>query len=266
MTITETKPPAPPSSDDDGARPGWLRPPISTILVIWAAYTALLVVFALIVPYRLMGDPASSTMQEIETTFTSFTLLAAPVAAMVFAICTYSIVVWRHRGTEPPPATDHPVRGNTRLEAAWVLGSAVLCLVLLIWGLVVIVPGPSEADSATPPVVVDVTGQQWVWSFSYPDGHQVTDTPYLPVGQRVLFRVSSKDVVHSFWIVEMGVKIDANPGETTTATVTPFKTGVFTIRCAELCGVYHAYMQTTVHVVSQADYADWLASTEKAAS
>ncbi|MDQ2758150.1 MAG: cytochrome c oxidase subunit II [Actinomycetota bacterium] len=266
MTITQSQPAAPSPSDGHDARPLWRRPPVSTILLIWAGYTAALVVFALVVPARLMGAPASSTMQEIETTFTSFTLMSAPVAAMVLAICTYSLVVWRHRGTEPPPPTDDPVRGNTRVETIWVLASAVLCLVLLIWGLVVITPTPASAERSGSPLVVNVTGQQWTWTFDYPDGHEVTDTPYLPVGQEVLFRVTSKDVVHSFWIVEMGIKIDANPGEITSSSVIPLKTGVFTIRCAELCGLYHAYMQTTVHVVSRSDYADWLASTQKAAS
>ncbi|MEO7059383.1 MAG: cytochrome c oxidase subunit II [Lapillicoccus sp.] len=265
MTITESGPAAPPSPPDDtDRRPIWRRPPVSTILLIWAGYTALLLVFAQIVPSRLMGPPASSTMQEIETTFTAFTLMSAPVAAMVLAICTYSLLVWRHRGTEPPPPTDDPVRGNTRVEAIWVLGSAVLCLVLLIWGLVVITPTPASAERTEPPLVVDVTGQQWTWTFDYPDGQRVADTPYLPVGQRVLFRVTSKDVVHSFWIVEMGIKIDANPGEITSATVVPFKIGTFTIRCAELCGLYHSYMQTTVHVVSATDYETWLASAQKA--
>ena len=60
---------------------------------------------------------------------------------------------------------------------------------------------------------MDVTGQQWTWTFDYPDSGGVgSDTLYLPVNQRVVFHVTSKDVIHSFWIVQMGVKVDANPG------------------------------------------------------
>ena len=66
--------------------------------------------------------------------------------------------------------------------------------------------------------------------------------------------------MHSFWIVQMGIKINANPGYITETAVTPDKIGVFDIRCAELCGILHSYMQTKVHVVSQADYDAWLAS------
>jgi cytochrome c oxidase subunit 2 len=75
----------------------------------------------------------------------------------------------------------------------------------------------------------------------------------------VIFHITSKDVKHSFWIVEMGIKMDANPGYTTETAVTPNKIGVFNVRCAELCGLLHAYMQNKVHVVSKADYEKWLA-------
>jgi cytochrome c oxidase subunit 2 len=74
----------------------------------------------------------------------------------------------------------------------------------------------------------------------------------------VVFHVTSVDVKHSFWIVQMGIKIDANPGYTTETAVTPNKIGVFDIRCAELCGLLHAYMQNKVHVLSQADYDAWV--------
>jgi cytochrome c oxidase subunit 2 len=83
---------------------------------------------------------------------------------------------------------------------------------------------------------------------------------HLPVDQPVLFHVTSKDVKHSFWVVQMGVKIDANPGYVTETAVTPNKIGTFDIRCAELCGLLHAYMQNKVIVESKADYEKWLAS------
>ena len=180
---------------------------------------------------------------------------------MVWAILIYSIFAWRHRDSEPPPETAPPIRGNRRLQAIWLVTSTALCLFLLVWGLVLLQPAADPANATTPPLVVKVTGNEWVWTFDYPASPGVeTDTLYLPVNQRVLFQVTSNDVVHSFWIVEMAVKIDANPGETTTVSVTPDRIGTFTVRCAELCGLYHSYMQTTVHVVSKDDYASWLQS------
>ncbi len=70
------------------------------------------------------------------------------------------------------------------------------------------------------------------------------DELYLPVNRPVVFRVTSEDVIHSFWVVQMGIKVDATPGETTTTEVTPDKLGIFDVRCAELCGLLHADMET----------------------
>jgi cytochrome c oxidase subunit 2 len=81
---------------------------------------------------------------------------------------------------------------------------------------------------------------------------------YLPVNQPVIFHVTSKDVIHSFWVVQMGIKIDANPGETTKTNVTPNKLGTYVVRCAELCGLLHADMESTVHVVSAQDFETWV--------
>ncbi len=252
----------PPEAD----RPAWRRPPVLHVLIIWAVLTALLLAFAP-VPARLMGEAASPSMQEIETTMTWFTGLSAPVAALVWAILIYSVFRWRHRGSGPPPEDGYALRDNRRVTTIWVVGSAVLCLFLLVWGLVVIAPRTAEANPTQAPILVDVTGQQWVWSFTYPnEGHKSSPELYLPVGQTVAFRVTSKDVVHSFWLVQMGIKIDANPGETTVATVRPTEIGTFTVRCAELCGLYHSYMQTTVHVVSAADFAAWAQNPAEASS
>lgn len=263
MTVLDRPAEGPPAEDAEREPRwrAWTRPPILPIVGIWAVLTLLLVVFALVVPPRLMGRPASSTMQETESTFTAFSLAAAPVAAMVWAILLYSLVKWRHRGSEPPVEPGPQVRGNARLQVVWLVASSVLCLFLLVWGLVLLQPQAGEAASTTAPTVVDVTGNQWAWTFAYPaaPGAQ-SDVLYLPVDRRVLFRVTSKDVVHSFWINEMGIKIDANPGAITTIAVTPNRLGTFTIRCAELCGLFHSYMQTQVHVVSADAYDQFVQS------
>jgi cytochrome c oxidase subunit 2 len=81
----------------------------------------------------------------------------------------------------------------------------------------------------------------------------------LPVGRQVLFRVTSEDVIHSFWISAFGVKIDANPSVITTIQTTPTKIGSYSVRCAELCGLYHAYMEGDVKVVTPQAYTAWVA-------
>ncbi len=239
-------------------RSWWNRPETRGVLYIWAVMTAALVVFSVYVPARLMGPAASPTMRAVENTMTVFTIAASPVAAAVWSVALYSLFAWRHRGTEQPQTDGPPIRGNTPVTAIWLVLSSLLCVFLLIWGLAAM-QSVTAASAGRLPLKIDVTGQQWVWSFSYPDDGKVeSDELYLPVDQPVVFHVSSKDVIHSFWVVQMGIKIDANPGETTTTSVTPNKLGTFVVRCAELCGLLHADMESTVHVVSKRAFATWL--------
>lgn len=236
----------------------WLRRPEARgILITWAVLTVALILFAF-VPARLMGAPASPTKQAVEDTMTVFSLAAAPVAALVWAVAIYSLIGWRHRGKEAPTEDGPAIRGHGPATAIWVGLSSVLCLFLLIWGFVE-VQAVSASAASTNPLIVNVTGQQWVWTFSYPQqGNIESDQLYLPVNRPVVFNVRSEDVIHSFWVVQMGIKVDANPGVTTKTSVTPDRLGRFDIRCAELCGLLHADMETSVHVVTPADFLSWL--------
>jgi len=232
------------------------RPEIRGIFLIWAVLTALLCAFAF-VPSRIMGPAASPTMDAVKATMTVFTIAAAPVAALVWAVAIYSLLRWRHRGSGPPEDARPSMRNNRPATAVWLVVSSVLCVFLLVWGLAEM-QSVSRA-SAAQPLVVNVTGQQWVWTFSYPgQGRVESDQLYLPVDRPVLFHVTSNDVVHSFWVVQMGIKVDANPGMTTTTNVTPNRLGTFDVRCAELCGLLHADMQTTVHVVDASAFRSWV--------
>jgi cytochrome c oxidase subunit 2 len=105
---------------------------------------------------------------------------------------------------------------------------------------------------------VQVIGQQWAWTFRYPQfGGFETTQLRLPVGEPVQFNITSLDVIHSFWAYTLGVKADANPGVNNVAYTTPEHTGQFQVRCAELCGIWHGSMYETGDVVSVADFLSW---------
>lgn len=247
-------------------RTWWQRVEIKRIVWIWLGLTILLTIFALVVPARLMGTAASPTMRAVESTMTIFSVAAAPVMALVLAIAAYSLIAWRTRGPEQPIGDGPPIRGNGRVTATWMVLSAVLTMFVLIWGLGEMQSLSAEA-STSDVMVVDVTGQQWVWTFSYPqNGNVESDQLYLPVNRPVIFHVTSKDVIHSFWVVEMGIKVDANPGEVTKTSVVPDRLGTYVVRCAELCGLLHAHMETQAHVVSSTDFAAWITAQHSAAS
>ena len=203
-----------------------------------------------------MPDPASETMAEVIKLIRIFTWVASPVVGLVGAMAVVALRTKSHYGDNPPPDVEIAVRNSPRIGALWIVVSSLLCLFAVITGLVVL-QEDSKAILEDTAIEVNVTGQQWVWNFDYENGAR-SNVLYLPVDKPVIFNISSVDVKHSFWIVQMGVKMDANPGYTTQVAVTPNKLGVFDIRCAELCGLLHAYMQNKVHVVSQAEYDQWL--------
>jgi cytochrome c oxidase subunit II len=243
-------------------RTWWQRVEIKRMVWIWLGITVVLVIFSLTVPARLMGFPASPTMRAVESTMTIFSVAASPVMAVVLAVGIYSLIGWRSRGSAPPIGDGPPIRGNGRVTTTWMVVSTLLTLFLLIWGLGEM-QSLSAVASAPNAMIVNVTGQQWVWTFSYPEnGNVESDQLYLPVNRPVVFHVTSKDVIHSFWVVQMGIKIDANPGQVTTTSVVPDTLGNFDVRCAELCGLLHAHMQTTTHVVSTTDFASWIKARE----
>lgn len=238
----------------------WIRRPyIRHVFLIWLGLTVLLEFFGP-VQGRIMGAPASESMKAIENTMALLTYAAAPVAALVIAVVLYSIFGWRQARGSGPSDESPAIRTNGPVTTAWVLVSSLLCVFLLIWGL-------GEMNSLAPkatsvkPMVIDAIGNQWAWNFKYPDnGNIESNQLVMPVNQPVIFHVSSMDVVHSFWIVQLGVKIDANPFRITLAHVTPTKLGRFDVRCAELCGLYHAHMQTDAVVVSPGDFSQWVAN------
>jgi cytochrome c oxidase subunit 2 len=240
----------------------WIRRPATRhVVLIWAALTIALVFFGF-VPARIMGTPASPTKRAVEDTMTVFSIAAAPVAAVVWGVALYSLIKWRRKGATGPDEEDGPpLRGSrSPVTVVWLLLSSLLCVFMLIWGLAEI--GKVNASASAPdPLEVDVTGQQWVWTFDYPhNGNVESDQLYLPVDRPVVFYVHSEDVIHSFWIVQLGVKIDANPGVNTKTSVYPDRTGNYVIRCAELCGLLHADMETNVHVLPTADFNHWLST------
>ncbi|MDP1712769.1 MAG: cytochrome c oxidase subunit II [Candidatus Nanopelagicaceae bacterium] len=226
--------------------------------LLWIVLTAIIGFVASEVQVRSMGAPASETMATTINMMRVFTWAAAPIAGLVAAMALTTLLAKRHYGDTPPDDVDHEIRNSPRVAATWIIVSALMCLFALIWGMVAL-----QRESAglldSKAIQVNVVGQQWVWNFDYIDNGTVRSQDlYLPVDKPVVFHVTSKDVIHSFWIVQMGIKIDANPGYVTETSVTPNKIGVYDLRCAELCGLLHAYMQKKVHVVSQADYDAWI--------
>lgn len=230
------------------------------ILTVVVGFGLLPLAWLMLAAMNQSGAPASTVMEDIQQTIFVFTLVSIPITAFVFAVLLYSLFGWKGKSGDVPPNNDNPaIRTNTVAVITWTLSSSLLAAFLVVWGLIELaditadsygtqsVTGQPRADDA---LIVNVTGQQWVWTFEYPQYDKVaSDILYLPKDRPVLFNVTSVDVIHNFWAVELGVKIDANPGAITQTGVTPNKEGVFNVRCAELCGLHHAYMETEIRVL-----------------
>jgi cytochrome c oxidase subunit II len=255
--LTDDHPVLPQGDSIIPTRPFFSRP-IGKIFVIWFLMTAVGVLIGIFAPHHLMPTFLSHEGTDVWRTMVLFTILAAPVAAVVYAVAAYSLIGWRHRGNQDePPEDGPPLRGNSTVTAIWLGTSSVLVLVLLAWGLTVY---SAEDVSHSGTLQVDVTGQQWLWTFSYPGTGVETRSLVLPINRPVQFNVTSVDVTHGFWPVALGVQVDANPGVTTVIRATPDKLGSFTVRCSQLCGLYHSFMYAPGSVVTSARFSQWLRS------
>lgn len=247
----------------------WLRRPYARailILTVVIGFVLLPLAWLIVAAMNQTGAPASPIMEEIEKTVFWFTIVSIPMTAFVFAVLVYSLLGWKRISSEDPPMQESPaIRTNRTGTIMWTVVSSVLAFFLVVWGMIELAAITANSYGSIPadqqpgdqqPLIVNVTGQQWVWTFEYPgyDG-ATTAVLYLEKDRPVYFNVTSKDVIHNFWAVELGVKIDANPGAVTQTGVTPTKEGVFNVRCAELCGMHHAYMETTIEVLPKEVFA-----------
>lgn len=227
-------------------------------VLIWIIASILGIVFVALVFPRAPAVPinASDKSSDITVTVLLFTLVAIPVFMGVVVFTLYSVIVFRTQGR---PRSDGPaIHDNTRFEGLWIIASSVLVLILLIWGLVFL--ARVDAAPAGQPLQVEVQGEQWQWNYVYPQyGNASSNILELPVNRPVKFTLSSVDVTHGFWIPNFAIKEDANPGVVTHIFVTPTRLGTYPVRCAELCGLYHAYMEGQLHVVNAAEFANWVA-------
>ena len=250
----------------------WLsRPYVRHIIIIFVILTLAVIPAAWLVLHfmNLSGAPASAVMYEIERTMFVFTLASAPIMAITASVLLYSLFGWgRVRGAEPPMQESPAIRSNPIAIFGWITATSLLAAFLVIWGLVELANITAMSNGTTSanqqpgtakPLDINVTAQQWLWTFEYPDQQKITsDVLVVPIDVPLYFNVTSKDVIHNFWVVELGVKIDANPGAITNTGVTPNKLGNFNIRCAELCGLHHAYMETQIKVVTQEQFDAWV--------
>jgi len=184
-----------------------------------------------------------------------FALIAVPMA--------YSLIVFRRKKGDTTDA-EH-MEGNTKLEITWTIIPLFLVVIFAYMG----ASNLAEIRQVDPEaMIVKVHAIQWSWSFEYPAVNGVSvisQELHLPKGKQVLLRMTSSDVIHSFWVPEFRVKQDVVPGRITELRITPTREGNYKVRCAELCGTSHAFMEKPVVISSQTGFDNWMAEQLKLA-
>jgi len=199
--------------------------------------------------------------------------VGAWVASLVVGVFVWGLIVWvmiRYRKRQPDEQP-RQTRYNLPLELLYTLVPFLIIGVLFFY--TVQAQNAVLAKETTKPLTtVNVIGQKWSWTFNYMEAsnpavgavvHEagtIDKIPdlYLPVDKPVRFNLASADVIHSFWVPAFYFKLDVIPGRHNSFDITPDRVGVYSGKCAELCGTYHSAMLFTVHVVPEQEYIAYL--------
>lgn len=178
-------------------------------------------------------------------------MLAGIVATMIFLAVKY-----RRQRYPRATATRHY---SIPLEAVWTIIPSAIVLLMFYYGWASYLSLRNVPENA---MEVKVSARQWSWNFEYENG-RTSDKLYVPVGKPVKARITSMDVIHSFYIPAFRVKKDAVPGMETELWFSAPKTGSYHIFCAEYCGVGHSAMITSVEVMPEKEFQEWLKKEEE---
>jgi cytochrome c oxidase subunit II len=235
----------------------------ATLARLIAAIIVLTVVIA--VPMTLIhwdGTQASAEAVKIDTLLNVMIVLSSFVYAIVLVMLGYCI--WKYRAKPGDEGDGEPIHGNTKLEITWTVIPTVIVLFGAVYSWIVLGDIETKASDALP---VNVTAQQYEWTFNYPlaSGKEVSSHKLVvPEGRQLELHLTALDVLHSFWVPEWRIKRDlvpAGPGGNdidNSVEVTPDRLGTYNVVCTELCGFGHATMRAPVAVVPQSEFDSWL--------
>ena len=258
------------------------RPLGNKVLSILVGLISMLIATSATAEYALnLPPPVSSTAAEILTLHNLILLICFIIFILVFSVMFYSM--FAHRKSKGAKAASF--HHSTTLEIIW-----TVIPVLILIGMAV----PSTAtlirmeDTTQSDMTVKITGYQWFWQYEYLEDNvnfysklstpraqiegreekgenyllEVDREVVLPVDKKIRFLFTAADVIHAWWIPQLGVKKDAIPGYITESWVRIDEPGVYTGQCAELCGKDHGFMPIVVRAVTEEEYAQWVAENQ----
>ncbi len=204
-----------------------------------------------LIPWVSQGASTSATRYNV--LFAVVLVISTFFFVLVTGAMVYFVIKYRRR----PHQRATQIKGDRRIETAWTVIPSVILAVLFVLGF------KDYMDLSVPPsdtLDVRVLGEQWNWTFEYPRDGISTNELVVPVGRATKLTMSSKDVIHSFYVPEFRIKRDVLPNRYTVLWFTPTVLGTYDVFCAEYCGTAHSQMITHVKVVTDAEYRAWIES------
>jgi cytochrome c oxidase subunit 2 len=231
------------------------------MVLVGVAVGGALALVAVLIPWLPSADAKEAG--PVDKVYWFVTIICIGIFALVAGVSVYA--VWKFRAAPDEEDDGSPIHGHTGLEVVWTAIPTVLVTAISVYSGVVLTQIERIPEEHR---VVEVTAQQFAWSFKYTEnGTEITSgTLALPIDQPVELKLSARDVIHSFWVPEWRMKKDAVPGIETNVVVTPSKLGEFTVVCTELCGLGHATMRAQALVLTQQGFEDWLREQREAAA
>ncbi|WP_377707054.1 cytochrome c oxidase subunit II [Paracoccus fontiphilus] len=230
-------------------------------------------------PRGVNFQPAATELARDQQWLDHFVLIIITVITIFVCLLLLAVILRYNSRSNPVPAK---FTHNTPLEIGWTLVPVLILVTIGAFSLPALFR--SQEMPADPDVVIKAIGNQWYWSYEYPENgisfdaimltkeelaaNGYAEDEYLlatdnavvvPVGQTVLLQVTANDVIHSWTIPAFAVKQDAVPGRIAQAWFNVEQEGVYFGQCSELCGINHAYMPIVVKAVSPEVYAQWVA-------
>ena len=213
------------------------------------------------------GMQGSAEADEIDLLLDVMIVLSSFVFAIVIVMLGFCL--YKYRAKPGDESDGKPIHGNTKLEIAWTLIPTIIVLFAAAYSWVIL--DDIEAEASGPKMEVNVTAQQFKWTFEYPETGVVSDEFHVPSGTQLELDLTALEVLHSFWVPEWRIKrdlvpiADGNPSDVDNVVrVTPDVEGEYALVCTEYCGWGHATMRAHVVVESQEEFDAWMAEQEEA--
>ena len=205
--------------------------------------------------FHLLGPAASSIASRTDALFLAMLLLCGAVALVLLVLVVVFSVRFRRGSTTE---RGKPVRRLTWLEVTWTLVPLGLFLVVYAWAAHEFMQLYRPPPQSLP---VDVVAKQWMWKLQHRNGRREINELHVPLGQPVELKMTSQDVIHSFFVPAFRLKQDVVPGRYTSLWFTATRLGSFDLYCAEYCGSQHSQMTGRIVVMQPAEFSRWIAAS-----